>query len=199
MPQTRPAPSLSASDHALHALSPLDGRYAPKLDALRERLSEAAFMRRRVQVEVQWFIALSDLGLPELAPFSAQARAKLHAIVDRFGAPQAARIKEIEAVTNHDVKAVEYFLKESIAPVDELARASEFVHFACTSEDINNNAYALMLRAARDEVLSPAVRKANSSISFRAGGTSASGNGLLSISNRLPSGSCRDEYSGTPR
>jgi len=158
MPQTRPAVASSASDFALQALSPLDGRYAPRLAGLRERLSEAAFMRRRVQVEVQWFIALSDLGLPELAPFSAPARARLHAIVDGFGAAQAARIKEIEAVTNHDVKAVEYFLKESIAPVEELARASEFVHFACTSEDINNTAHALMLRAARDEVVSPSVR-----------------------------------------
>ncbi|MCO5101965.1 MAG: adenylosuccinate lyase [Burkholderiaceae bacterium] len=158
MPQARPAVASSASDFALHALSPLDGRYAPRLAALRERLSEAAFMRRRVQVEVQWFIALSDLGLPELAPFSAPARARLQAIVDGFGAAQAARIKEIEAVTNHDVKAVEYFLKESIAPVEELARAGEFVHFACTSEDINNTAHALMLRAARDEVVSPSVR-----------------------------------------
>lgn len=142
----------------MQALSPLDGRYAPKLAALAERMSEAALMRRRVQVEVQWFVALSDLGLAELPPFSAGARANLRSIADGFGAPQAARIKEIEAVTNHDVKAVEYFLKESIAPSEELARASEFVHFACTSEDINNTAYALMLRAARDEVVSPAVR-----------------------------------------
>jgi len=164
MPHARPAvsppsaPSSAEVVFALGALSPLDGRYAPKLAALRECLSEAAFMRRRVQVEVQWFIALSDLGLPELAPFSAESRARLHAIVDGFGATQAARIKEIEAVTNHDVKAVEYFLKESIAPFDELARASEFVHFACTSEDINNTAHALMLRAARDDVVSPSVR-----------------------------------------
>ncbi len=143
---------------ALQALSPLDGRYAPKLAALRERMSEAAFMHRRVQVEVRWLVALSELGLPELPPFSDGARAQLQAIVDGFGTQQAARIKEIEATTNHDVKAVEYFLKESIAPVDELARASEFVHFACTSEDINNTAHALMLRAARDEVLAPAVR-----------------------------------------
>ncbi len=171
MPQDRPAPAPSAAsplassadspragDFALQALSPLDGRYAPKLAALRERMSEAAFMHRRVQVEVQWFIALSDLGLPELPPFSSEARAHLRAIVDGFGASQAARIKQIEAVTNHDVKAVEYFLKESLASIEELARASEFVHFACTSEDINNTAHALMLRAARDEVLSPSVR-----------------------------------------
>ncbi len=148
----------ASSPSALQALSPLDGRYAPKLAALRERMSEAAFMHRRVQVEVRWLVALSELGLPELPPFSAEARARLQAIVDGFGAQQAARIKEIEAITNHDVKAVEYFLKESIAPHEELARASEFVHFACTSEDINNTAHALMLRAARDEVLSPAVR-----------------------------------------
>src|SRR5690606_27470549 len=143
---------------SLRALSPLDGRYASKLTALSERMSEAALMHRRVQVEVQWFIGLSELGLPELPPFSADARAHLKAIVDGFGVPQAARIKEIEAVTNHDVKAVEYFLKETIAPVEELARAGEFVHFACTSEDINNTAYALMLRSARDEVIVPAVR-----------------------------------------
>ncbi len=155
MPEV-PAPVSFAAP--LEALSPLDGRYAAKVAPLRERLSEAAFMRRRVQVEVEWLVALSDLGWRELPAFSPAARARLRAIVDGFGAQQAARIKQIEAVTNHDVKAVEYFLKESIASTPELARASEFVHFACTSEDINNTAYALMLESARREVVSPAIR-----------------------------------------
>ena len=142
---------------ALTALSPLDGRYAARLAPLRELLSEAGFMRFRVQVEVQWLIALSDAGLPELAAFSDDARRRLRALVDGFGVAQAARIKEIERVTNHDVKAVEYFLKESVRDAPELVRASEFIHFACTSEDINNCSHALMLRAARRDVLLPAI------------------------------------------
>jgi adenylosuccinate lyase len=141
----------------LTALSPLDGRYAARLAPLRTLLSEAGFMRFRVQVEVQWLIALSDAGLPELAAFSGDARRRLHALVDGFGVAQAARIKEIERVTNHDVKAVEYFLKESVRDAPELVRASEFIHFACTSEDINNCSHALMLQAARSDVLLPAV------------------------------------------
>jgi adenylosuccinate lyase len=124
---------------------------------LRELLSEAGFMRCRVQVEVAWLVALSDAGLPELPAFSEAARQRLRALVDGFGVAQAARIKEIERVTNHDVKAVEYFLKESVRDVPELVRASEFVHFACTSEDINNTSHALMLQAARRDVLLPAI------------------------------------------
>ena len=147
-----PAPSPE-----LTALSPLDGRYAARLGALRELLSEAGFMRCRVQVEVAWLVALSDAGLPELPAFSESARQRLRALVDGFGVAQAARIKEIERVTNHDVKAVEYFLKESVRDVPELVRASEFVHFACTSEDINNTSHALMLQAARSDVLLPAI------------------------------------------
>ena len=142
---------------ALNALSPLDGRYAAQVAPLRGLMSEAAFMRHRVAVEVAWLIALSDAGLPELPPFSAGARERLRGLVDGFGDAQAARIKDIERVTNHDVKAVEYFLKESVKDSPELLRASEFIHFACTSEDINNTSHALMLKAARDQVMLPAL------------------------------------------
>ena len=147
-----------SSAFALQALSPLDGRYAPKLGALRALMSESGFMGWRVRVEVEWLLALAEAGLPELPAFSAPARARLRAIADQFGAPQAARIKAIEARTNHDVKAVEYFLKESVQGDAELERAAEFIHFACTSEDINNTSHALMLRAAREQVMLPALR-----------------------------------------
>lgn len=116
-------------------------------------------MRFRVEVEVRWLIALSKAGLAELPPFSDSAQASLLAIVSGFGLEQAARIKAIERVTNHDVKAVEYFLKESVKGHAELERAAEFIHFACTSEDINNVSHALMLKAARADVLAPAVRE----------------------------------------
>jgi adenylosuccinate lyase len=145
--------------HSLDALSPLDGRYAARLGSLRALMSEAAFMRFRVEVEVRWLIALSKAGLAELPPFSDSAQASLLAIVSGFGLEQAARIKAIERVTNHDVKAVEYFLKESVKGHAELERAAEFIHFACTSEDINNVSHALMLKAARADVLAPAVRE----------------------------------------
>ncbi len=141
----------------LLALSPLDGRYAAKVAALRPLLSEAAFVRHRVQVEVEWLIALSDLGLAELAPFPAPARERLRAIVSGFGEADAARVKAIEAVTNHDVKAVEYFLKERVSGDAQLEAAAEFIHFACTSEDINNTSHALMLGSARDQVMLPAL------------------------------------------
>ncbi|RPH66557.1 MAG: adenylosuccinate lyase, partial [Burkholderiales bacterium] len=131
--------------------------YAAKLAPLRALLSEAGFMRCRVQVEVEWLVALSDAGLPELPAFSDDVRRRLRALVDGFGVAQAARIKEIERVTNHDVKAVEYFLKESVRDAPELVAASEFIHFACTSEDINNTSHALMLQAARRDVLLPAI------------------------------------------
>ena len=145
-------------DHfELEALSPLDGRYAARLKALRDLMSEAAFMRHRVKVEVAWLVALSDANLPELPAFSTASRDFLARLVEDFGCAQAARIKEIERVTNHDVKAVEYFLKESVREMPELVRASEFIHFACTSEDINNASHALMLAAARARVLLPAL------------------------------------------
>ncbi|HOW50241.1 MAG TPA: adenylosuccinate lyase, partial [Rubrivivax sp.] len=142
---------------ALTALSPLDGRYAGKLAALRPLLSEFGLMRCRVQVEVEWFLALSEAGFSEFRPLPGAARARLQALVRDFSEADAAAIKAIERRTNHDVKAVEYWIKQRLAGQPELARAAEFVHFACTSEDINNTSHALMLQAARDLVLLPAL------------------------------------------
>ncbi len=142
----------------LVALSPLDGRYARKADALRPHFSEFGLIRNRLRVEVEWLLALSDdAGIVEVPNFTAATRARLRALVDTFTPAQAARVKEIEAVTNHDVKAVEYFLKESIANDAELAAHAEFIHFACTSEDINNLSYALMLSDANAQVMLPSL------------------------------------------
>lgn len=141
----------------LTALSPLDGRYAGRVAALRPLLSEFGLMHRRVQVEVEWFIALSDAGFAEFKPLSEASRGLLRGLVVRFSEADAQAIKEIEKTTNHDVKAVEYWLKSRFAGHAELERAGEFVHFACTSEDINNTSHALMLKAARDQVLLPAL------------------------------------------
>jgi len=142
----------------LTALSPLDGRYAGKLAALRPLFSEFGLIRYRVLVELRWIVCLSEHpDIPELPPFSKQARKHLQDVAEGFGAADADRVKAIEATTNHDVKAVEYFLKERTADVEEIRRAQEFFHFACTSEDINNLAYALMLRDARQQVLLPAM------------------------------------------
>ncbi len=141
----------------LTALSPLDGRYAAKIEALRPIFSEMGLMQRRVLVEVRWLQALAaEKAITEVAPFSAQASAMLNALADKFSLTDAERVKDIEGTTNHDVKAIEYFIKEKIGADAELAKAKEFVHFACTSEDINNLAYALMLRDAR-AVLLPAL------------------------------------------
>ena len=142
---------------ALSALSPLDGRYAARVAALRPLLSEFGLMHRRVQVEVEWFIALSDAGLPEFMPLSEAARGLLRGLVLRFSEADAQAIKDIERTTNHDVKAVEYWLKGRLKGHAELKAADEFVHFACTSEDINNTSHGLMLQAARTEVLLPAL------------------------------------------
>jgi adenylosuccinate lyase len=148
----------------LSALSPLDGRYAPRLQALRPLLSELALMHRRVQVEVEWFIALTEAGFAELAPLQEADRTFLRALVREFGEAQAQEIKAIERRTNHDVKAVEYWLKAQMAERTSLSRAGEFVHFACTSEDINNTSHALMLGAARAEVLLPALDQLSASL-----------------------------------
>ena len=143
---------------ALCALSPLDGRYAGKVAALAEHFSEFGLMRARVRVEIAWLVALSDAPeIPEVAPFSAAARGALAAVAADFAPADAARIKAIERTTNHDVKAVEYWLKERYAAVPEVAAVGEFIHFACTSEDINNLAHGLMLAAARRDVLLPAL------------------------------------------
>jgi adenylosuccinate lyase len=141
----------------LTALSPLDGRYAARLNALRPLLSEFGLMHRRVQVEVEWFVALSDAGFAEFAPLSAEARAFLRGLVSGFSEADAQAIKDIERTTNHDVKAVEYWLKRRFEGRAELVAAQEFVHFACTSEDINNTSHSLMLQAARAQVLLPAL------------------------------------------
>jgi len=147
----------TASSSTLSALSPLDGRYAAKTDKLRPILSEAGFMHHRVKVEIAWLQALSQAGFAELKPFSADSNALLDKLAAGFSETDAARIKEIEAVTNHDVKAVEYWLKEQVKDVPELVAASEFIHFACTSEDINNTSHGMMLKAARDGVLLPSL------------------------------------------
>ena len=143
----------------LNALSPLDGRYASKLDALRPWLSESAFMKQRVFVEIHWLLALGSAGLADVPPISKADADFLLSLANAFTDADAQRIKEIEAVTNHDVKAVEYFLKEKVSGRPDLLKASEFIHFACTSEDINNTAHGLMLRGARDTVLLPQLRK----------------------------------------
>jgi adenylosuccinate lyase len=148
----------NSSLSSLTALSPLDGRYCSKTHPLRPILSEAGFMHHRVKVEIAWLEALSEAGLSEIKPFSAEAKAHLQGIVQRFDDTAAARIKEIEAVTNHDVKAVEYWLKEQVKDVPELLAASEFIHFACTSEDINNTSHGMMLKTARDQVMLPALQ-----------------------------------------
>jgi adenylosuccinate lyase len=149
---------------AVTALSPLDGRYANKLQALQLLMSEHGFMQRRVQVEVAWFIALSDAGMAEFAPLSHAARGHLQHLVQSFSPQDSLAIKAIERTTNHDVKAVEYWLKDQCqltslpaALREELTQANEFIHFACTSEDINNTSHALQLQAARQQVLLPAV------------------------------------------
>jgi adenylosuccinate lyase len=151
-------PAMTATTlSTLSALSPLDGRYAAKTDKLRPILSEAGFMHHRVKVEIAWLQALSQAGFAEIKPFSVQASAFLDKLAAGFTELDAARIKEIEAVTNHDVKAVEYWLKEQVKDVPELVAASEFIHFGCTSEDINNTSHGMMLKAARDGVLLPSL------------------------------------------
>src|SRR3954471_12080276 len=141
----------------ISALSPLDGRYAGRLAPLRPLMSEQGYMHRRVQVEVCWFIALSDAGFAEFKPLSPGARTYLLGLVKNFSEADASAIKDIEKTTNHDVKAVEYWIKSRFEARPELRAASEFVHFACTSEDINNTSHALQLKAAREQVLLPAL------------------------------------------
>ena len=135
------------TDHRLTALSPLDGRYCEKLDALRPIFTEFGLNKRRVAVEIGWLKMLASCpAIEEVSPLTDQALHRLDHISEHFDEADAARIKAIEATTNHDVKAVEYFLKEAISDTPELAAISEFIHFACTSEDINNLSHALMLR-----------------------------------------------------
>ena len=145
--------------NTLTALSPIDGRYASKVDSLRPYLSEFGLIHARVTVEVRWLQTLANhADIHEIQPFSAATNERLDAIVANFSEADAMRIKDIERTTNHDVKAVEYFLKEKIADIDALKDAGEFIHFACTSEDINNLSHALMLKSGRD-VLAKTMQK----------------------------------------
>ena len=150
-----PSPNAPAAQAALTAISPLDGRYLAKVAALRPIMSELGYMQRRVQVELAWFIALSDAGFAEFKPLSSEARAYLSGLLRDFSEADGAAIKAIEKTTNHDVKAVEYWIKSRFDGHPELLAAAEFVHFACTSEDINNTSHALQLKAGRDSVLLP--------------------------------------------
>jgi len=144
------------SFNTLTSLSPLDGRYAAKVDALRAQFSEFGLIRRRLQVEIEWLKALAaEAHFAEIPAFSAATVAALDKLVVEFSPEQAAEVKAIEAVTNHDVKALEYWIKKKLSDNAEVMRVSEFIHFACTSEDINNLAHALMLKTARDETMLP--------------------------------------------
>jgi len=150
---------------ALTAISPLDGRYGSKTIPLRAIFSEFGLIRARVEVEIGWLHRLSDhQGIAEVPAFSAATNAQLNAIVSEFSEDDALRIKKIEATTNHDVKAVEYFIKEKFEGNDELQAVTEFVHFACTSEDINNLSHGLMLKAGRDDVVVPMMKEVANAI-----------------------------------
>ena len=146
---------------SLTSLSPLDGRYAGRLDALRPQFSEYGLIRRRLQVELEWLKALAaEPHFAEIPAFSEGTLVELDSLLADFGPQQAGEVKEIEAVTNHDVKALEYWIRKRLANNAEVMRVAEFIHFACTSEDINNLAHALMLRSARDETLLPMLDRA---------------------------------------
>ena len=156
--------------NSLTALSPLDGRYESKTAALRPLFSEYGLIQRRVLVEIRWLLALSNhKKIKEAAPFSPATQKLLDGIIGNFSESDARRVKEIEATTNHDVKAIEYFLKEKTRGNKEIARCAEFIHFACTSEDINNLAYALMLKEGRDGVLLARMDKLIAAIADLAG------------------------------
>lgn len=149
----------------LTAISPIDGRYAGKSESLRSIFSEYGLIRHRVLVEIRWLQALSNHpAITEVPVFSKKANSLLESIISEFDPGQAQRIKDIEKTTNHDVKAVEYFLKEQVADLPELSKVREFFHFACTSEDINNLSHALMLGTGKDQVLMPALARVVESI-----------------------------------
>ena len=166
-------PALTASDShplsALTALSPIDGRYGAKVSGLRPYFSEFALIRYRVFVEAQWLLSLASCeALAEVPPFSESAKTFLNDISDGFSISDAEAVKHIERTTNHDVKAVEYFLKEKVSAHEELSAVSEFIHFGCTSEDINNLSYALMLRDGRNRILLPAIDQITSALATMA-------------------------------
>ncbi len=153
----------------LTAISPVDGRYGEKSADLQEIFSEYGLIRYRVEVEIRWFQALAaNPGIPEVPAFSDAAATFLDGVIRDFSVEEAERVKEIERTTNHDVKAVEYFLKEKLAAQPELAKHMEFIHFACTSEDINNLAYALMLKRARESVVLPLMDRVIDAIADQA-------------------------------
>src|SRR5210317_580199 len=155
---------------SLRALSPADGRYADKVNSLRDIFSEYGLIRYRVLVEVRWLQCLADeAAIPELAPPSSVMKDVLNNIVDNFSLDDAERVKAIEATTNHDVKAVEYFIREKLGDGPETAALKDFLHFGCTSEDINNLAYALMLRTARSDVLMPLMNELEATLRAMAG------------------------------
>ncbi len=144
----------------LTAISPLDGRYAGKVDALREHFSEFGLIRARLKVEIEWLKALAaEPHFTEIAAFSPATIGELDALVANFGPVQAAEVKAIEATTNHDVKALEYWIKDKTKANAEVVKVSEFIHFACTSEDINNLSHALMCQGAREQVMLPTLDK----------------------------------------
>lgn len=153
----------------LTVISPVDGRYGSKTTDLRPHVSEYGLIFQRVVVEIRWLQKLSSISeITEVPPFSAAANAFLDAIISEFSQADAERVKEIERETNHDVKAVEYFLKERVANQPELHAASEFIHFACTSEDINNLSHALMLTAANEQVVAPLLKQLLATIAQQA-------------------------------
>ena len=159
-PKTPARPIKDPGLTALTALSPLDGRYAAKTAALRGFFSEFGLIRYRILVELRWLQMLAaHPQIPEASPLSSAAVALLERIIAEFSEDDAMRVKEIEATTNHDVKAMEYFLKEKTAGNAEIGKIGEFIHFACTSEDINNLSYGMMLRAAREQILLPTMDK----------------------------------------
>ncbi|MGH8750166.1 MAG: lyase family protein, partial [Burkholderiales bacterium] len=149
----------------LNAISPLDGRYHNKTAALRDHFSEYALIKYRVRVEIEWLKALSrEPAIREIPPFSKPTLKQLDDVAARFSENDAARVKAIEARTNHDLKAVEYWLKEKLAANKQVARVAEFIHFACTSEDITNLAYALMAQSSREQVMRPALKQVRAKV-----------------------------------
>ncbi len=154
----------------LRTLSPVDGRYAGMVDALRDFFSECGLIRYRTLVEVRWLQWLADEpGIDEFAPLTSVMKDMLNRIADDFSIDDAKRIKKIEAKTNHDVKAVEYYLREKIGTGADAGCVGDFIHFGCTSEDINNLAYGLMLRNARDDVLLPQIKRLTARLRNMAG------------------------------
>jgi adenylosuccinate lyase len=155
---------------ALEALSPLDGRYAGKVEALAALCSESGLIRQRVWVELQWLLTLGDaVDIAEVPPFPARARTRLEAISESFDTSEAHAVKSIEKTTNHDVKAVEYYLKQRLKNDPDVSAFLEFLHFACTSEDINNLSWALILKAARDDCLLPLLDETGAALAALAG------------------------------